>query len=546
MLITRPALLSLLCGLISLCVYLLTLAPSITFGDGPELTVAAYQGTIAHSTGYPFYTLLGYCFIRLFPVSNIAYRMNLLSAIAMAVAVSLLFFLALRVTHSRICSLIATLLMAFSATAWSQAVITEVYTLHLLLVVAVLVSLLRWDSTGEGRWLRMMAFLYGLSFTHHLTTAMEAPALGYFLMTSRHRRQFREEIRWLVPLFLAPLTLYLYLPWIAFRHPAWMWSDVRTWNGFWALVTGRQFQTDMDSTILKHVWRHFEEYIGWRIGSRSSCSVVNEFSLALVWLAPWGAYGLFRREKRLFGLTLLVYLVNLAWALFYDISDIDAYFIPSHLIVALWIGCGVGELRVFLARFWQRLSLPRPSQQRLASAQGLLMLGLPLLLLPANWSENDLHKDRIAVVFSHTLLSNLKPNAILISDGENWQVSPLYPHFIENQRPDVLLLPLYQIVSPWNLPIVTDLSSRGVVVHVPPGFGHRKRGKLDFRLAERVIADNLGRRPIYLAGDGIIIYAQKTVMRFAIPGLKHVACAEPIYEVEKRADSKVSAGAPGL
>ena len=53
----------LLCGAVfatSLCVYLLTLAPTVALGDSPELAIAAHRLGIAHPTGYPLYTLLGH------------------------------------------------------------------------------------------------------------------------------------------------------------------------------------------------------------------------------------------------------------------------------------------------------------------------------------------------------------------------------------------------------------------------------------------------------------------------------------------------------
>src|SRR4030043_225466 len=70
-----------LAGLVAFAVYLITLAPSVVQIDSGEL--AAVQSTlgIAHPTGYPLFTLLGFLFSKIpLPFTNI-FKANLLAAI---------------------------------------------------------------------------------------------------------------------------------------------------------------------------------------------------------------------------------------------------------------------------------------------------------------------------------------------------------------------------------------------------------------------------------------------------------------------------------
>ncbi|NIO71864.1 MAG: DUF2723 domain-containing protein, partial [Anaerolineae bacterium] len=46
---------------------------------------------IAHPTGYPLYTMLGWLWSHVLPLGDVAYRMNLFSALWAAVAVTLLY-----------------------------------------------------------------------------------------------------------------------------------------------------------------------------------------------------------------------------------------------------------------------------------------------------------------------------------------------------------------------------------------------------------------------------------------------------------------------
>jgi hypothetical protein len=71
---------------IALALYVTTLAPSVLPGDSGEFQFAVPTLGIPHPTGYPLYLVLGKL-LSLVPVGSIAYRLNLLSAIAASGAV---------------------------------------------------------------------------------------------------------------------------------------------------------------------------------------------------------------------------------------------------------------------------------------------------------------------------------------------------------------------------------------------------------------------------------------------------------------------------
>jgi uncharacterized BrkB/YihY/UPF0761 family membrane protein len=69
--------------------YLLTLAPNQTLEDSGELSVAAHYAGIPHPPGYPVWTLYTWCWIKLLPLGNIAWRAAVASAFAGALACGL-------------------------------------------------------------------------------------------------------------------------------------------------------------------------------------------------------------------------------------------------------------------------------------------------------------------------------------------------------------------------------------------------------------------------------------------------------------------------
>jgi hypothetical protein len=84
-------------GVGSFVLYLITLAPTVLFADGGEFQFVPYILGIAHPTGYPLYLLLGWAWSHVLPIGDVAYRMNLFSALWAALAVGLSYPVALRI-----------------------------------------------------------------------------------------------------------------------------------------------------------------------------------------------------------------------------------------------------------------------------------------------------------------------------------------------------------------------------------------------------------------------------------------------------------------
>src|SRR5512147_2285347 len=116
------------------CVYLLTLAPSVTFFDSGEFLTATYSLGSAHSPGYPLFLNYAKPFTYL-PFGNIAFRVNIATAVSAAIACYGVFLL---VSHflageelaadkafsnyfKRSIALCAALTFAFSARLWLQS-----------------------------------------------------------------------------------------------------------------------------------------------------------------------------------------------------------------------------------------------------------------------------------------------------------------------------------------------------------------------------------------------------------------------------------------
>ena len=82
-------------GVAALGLYLATLAPTLLGGDAGEFQFVPPLLGVAHPTGYPLYVLLGWVWTHLLPLGDVAWRMNLFSAVTAAAAVGIFYLAAI-------------------------------------------------------------------------------------------------------------------------------------------------------------------------------------------------------------------------------------------------------------------------------------------------------------------------------------------------------------------------------------------------------------------------------------------------------------------
>jgi Flp pilus assembly protein TadD/phage shock protein PspC (stress-responsive transcriptional regulator) len=186
--------------------YYLTLAPNLTLEDSGELATGSFYAGVPHPPGYPVWTIYTWLFTVLVPVSNVAWRVALSSAVAGAFACGVIALLTSRGSsmilegidalkgierkwEDALCVVsgyVAGMLLGFNGFMWSQAVIVEVYTLSVLSLMGVLCCLLRWVYAPEQtRYLYWAFFLFGICFTNHQTLIVAAMGIEVAVLAAR-------------------------------------------------------------------------------------------------------------------------------------------------------------------------------------------------------------------------------------------------------------------------------------------------------------------------------------------------------------------------
>ncbi|MGD2206241.1 MAG: DUF2723 domain-containing protein, partial [Anaerolineae bacterium] len=485
-------LLAVFVGSAAFSLYVATLAPTVLAGDPGEFQFVPYLLGVAHPTGYPLYCLLGWIWSHLLPLGDpssvagfsVAYRLNLFSAFWAALAVGLLYPTArlllrqacpnLPPVRQRLLAALAAATFAVTPTFWSQAVIAEVYGLHTFFLVLLLYLLLTFgEKTEKGPWryrhLLPTAFCFGLSLTHHRTTLLLAPALLAYgwrrgkVASDKFRsagapraKRHSQLVAWGLLLIACclPLLLYLYIPLRAphasyLRQPLAQGRELVLYENaltnFVDFILGGPFGGSLDFSVdlgarLAMAWRFLHNEIGW-------LGVV----LALIGAARLAA----SRKWALLALTGLTYVATVTFNLVYTIGDIYVLFIPSYLVVVLWLTVGVGSLAQASQRLLSRQADGVSRVGPVAASRGrvvgagvvLLFFTLPMALAATHYADIDQSQRTSAHTRWETILSEPPPpDAVLVSNDRN-NIMPLwYFQYVDGRRTD--LLGLFPLITP--------------------------------------------------------------------------------------------------
>jgi len=444
-------------GLVSFVVYLRTLAPTVGFIDSGELAAVACTLGIAHPTGYPLFTLLGWMFSKLPTGGEEIVRLNIMAAFFCSAGI-VFFFHFLRLFLSVVFTVAgqkqtaqlllscagASFMLAFSETYWSQAVTVEVYSLHALFLSLLLFSFMKASSfqlqeqghetsnrSREEMWWFLFAFILGLSFTNHMTTILLAPGMLYSFFALHGARGLRLIGKLAFP-FLAGASVYLYLPFRSSQEPLFDWGDPVTLERLFWHLRGKQYSDWMfpSTDVAGRQLRYF------------LTTLPEEFAYIGIVLAIVGAVALTARHGRLMIATLLFFVTCVLYSINYDIHDIDSYFLLSYLVIALFAGAGL-----FVGYDWFLRVVYRSK-----SVAGLSLLALGFIPLLYHYDSRDESSNVLVENYTRDMFESFEPNALVLSyQWDYWVSASYYYQYVKNLRPDVAVVDKELLRRSWYL-----------------------------------------------------------------------------------------------
>jgi hypothetical protein len=518
---------------VSLVIYFMTTSPDLSFTDSGELAAVCCKLGIAHPSGYPLFSMLGYLWTLLpLPFTKI-YSLNLFASFLTAASAGVFFNLNYSLIkylnnllpekkgqskklklhdskHSKpainqinessiaILSLIVAFIFAFSSTVWSQAEAIEVYPLQVFIICLVLYTFVEAMTLQHGtKEMKLMtaAFLLGLGFTNHLTTMLLIlPVIFlYFIPPKTNAEPVNNKFKFLfilfIPFFLA-LSLYIYMPLRSAALPDLNWGWVhRSFQKFLYHVQGKQYQVWMFSGLatIKQNFSKFLELIPYQLGW---------VGIATLLTGLWYGYKL---SKPIFWFLIILITSCLLYTLNYSIHDIDTYFIQAFIGIILFSGIGI----FFIIRKFQKILI--------------VFFIIPVLCIMMNFTENNNSKNYLVPEYTRIMIDNLEPNAIIISSQWDYFCSAFwYKQRVEGYRADVTLIEQELLRRTWYInqfrvwyPQVYD-SSRSEVdlfmqdLEIFESGGNYNPASIQSRyvaMLNSFIDKNYNKRPIYVTLD---------------------------------------------
>lgn len=438
---TLMALVGVGAGIVALVLYLMTLAPTVMYYELPFLRDSAVlQAKIAvlgvpDYTGYPTLVLIGKLFTFL-PFGDVAYRTNLASAVYAAASVSLVFAISLKLSGRTLAALVAAIAFAVSRTFWSQSIIAEVYTLNTLFVGLTILSLVVWRTSRKDRYLLISAFMMGLSLTDHITSGLLIP-FGLIFIFMVDRGKFREWRLFLkgAGLFILGVLPYAFIPIRAsmdYLPKGFVWGQpiIReyppdTLKGFYLLVSGGAWKGRMFVFGPGQLPERMSLYLG---------HLMDQFPLILIVVSVLGIWSLLFEDRASLVLLGGLYLGWLIFALEYDIEDILFYFIPTYMILAIFLAIGLGALQNAAEGSLNRFQLR--GRRAVIAAISVLALVLAVWNVPNTFRDVDRSNDYRGREIIQAVANKTKPDASILHHR-----SPLnYMLLVQKRRTDIHLI----------------------------------------------------------------------------------------------------------
>ena len=497
---------ALVVSLVTLVLYLVTLAPSTAMWDTSEYIAAAYTLGLPHPPGNPLFVILGRVFSILPIATTVAIRINILAAICSATSAGMWFLITERVLvgwfperwQRVLGGVVAALIGATAFTVWNQSVVNEkVYTVSLVGIAIISWLMIRWSDDPDGRKadriLVLVAYLLGLGYANHMAGMLAAPAVGLAVLVRRPRTLFRWKlllacvaaiVLGLTPFATQPIRA-AYFPAINEGEPTACRTklavsctfskgtlDAFNYN-FNRGQYGKPDLSDRQASFGEQVgmwWLYFKwQWLRDAHGEHPFPQAL--LAAAFLVLGLFGGWVHFQRDRRsfwyfgslMFTMTLLlIYYLNFKLGASQDpasqapheVRDRDYFFLWSFSAWGVWAALGLlfvwesvasllGEQTVKVGR--ESVTLPTSRSWRVSSP----VLAFALIPLFANWHWASRAGHRDTADFAADLLNSVEPYGVLVTVGDNDTFPLWYAQEVEGIRKDVIVANTSLLNTDW-------------------------------------------------------------------------------------------------
>lgn len=449
--------------LLSFLLHALTAARTVTFSDSGDFLMAISTVGNCHGPGYPLYLMTAKLFSWLVPFGSLAFRVSLYSGAIASLTTCLIYWIAYRMSHSRLGGAIGALAYCFSYTFWYQTVIPETYSLTTFLTAALIVFALRWERQLEGErktsadnTLALFALFLGLALSNHFMTIYLLPAFLFFALDTNWREIVapRNILRMAI-FFGLGLLPYLYEPTAAFRGPAYNYGDPSTLKRWFQHVTFYHQRAGLFKYPFALLGKRFWRYFG---------TLNTEFPY-FAWLGGLGVLSSLCLRKKKYPIFLLfLFILALLPVMTYQQMEsvLRAHFYYlSYMIFSLLIGLGAA----FLISLAKRLTTRCDKSVEFASISlvALILLSCPTIAIATHYEKVDKRNYYYAYDMARNMLETAGPGGVIAVDSDNVYFPCRYLQVVERK------LPYVRVINP-EAAGVPGFEGKDLLARITPGY----------------------------------------------------------------------------
>ena len=511
--------------IIPLFFYILTLSPTVNFGDTGELITAAATLGIPHPPGSPIWVALADIFTYI-PVGSIAFRVNLSSAFFVASSSLVLYLLSeiilkhlienlkiynpyeyltkkqqkrqrdliekkissqnewnnYLVKYHSLISIVITIIYSFTFPIWSHAVYTEVYPLNTLFFVLILYFLFRFYLSENTSFLYFSMFLFGLAITNHYLIFVVAPVI-LSVMFMRRQQIFKPKNLFILSIcFLSGVSFFFFLILRSKANPPIDWGNPENFQNLLGVIQRRQFgsKTIFHANFFNVPVKNFIDIPDFfkRIFQSFSTLIkiaTQSYTFPLASVGLLGFYASFKFARKIFVvllITLVIAGMGFAFLTGVGVSTNDKMtpYLPVVLVFSIFIAYGI----VYLLKFARQIVF--------------VLFLIPIYFLFVNYNSVNMSSNTIAYDHGRLMLRQVPKNAIIFTEENNWLFPLAYLQIVEEMRPDVTIYDR-------NGNIFNDIYAKAKKDY---------KGEEDFEMKRRQVENDIvttSKRPVYYAVD---------------------------------------------
>ena len=308
-----------------------------------RILIADRVGHFGLALAHPLYIALARTFSELFPAHLRLFAITLFSGLGMAVALTVLSAIVMRLTGKRMSAAVAVVLLGLSHMSWWMATVTEVYTWSLAGLMCELYCLVRFCEQRKWAWLIALFGVNGAHAAIHNFAFLSLSA--YLVLFLTETRRLIDEAR--ISSFstacgkIALVSGCVGVAWLTGAYLL-VWQVVADWK------TGGEFFATLQSLLFGQGYERAVLGLtrpGWRLAA-TNLALAGVSLLNPCWLfVTLGWSGAKRLGAVRAYLLALTFLHVLFWCRYF-VPDQATFILPTLGLLAVWAGIGYEASRV--------------------------------------------------------------------------------------------------------------------------------------------------------------------------------------------------------